>query len=279
MVQAEFARGTAPGGPYRGIGEFHLYDSANANGPVAAKLMRFADAEPAGRAGPCRRCGHRPADGACARRRPKLRLIWAHTGIGGAAARAGRGAAAALSAADGRAVLPARPDLCRRQAVSRVARPAAQVPAALPDRLRHLGQPALAVLRRADAGLPHLAGRLPPDVAAPIAWGNGATLAVSVCAEPAPLAWPRALGLSAGSAATVAWSASPWPAATGFATDTHLANGANMTMPAALLPRQRQHGAAHPARRDRCAVRAACWSTARKARTRRRTTCSSTRTA
>ena len=31
MVQAELARGTASG-PYRGIGEFHLYDSANANG-------------------------------------------------------------------------------------------------------------------------------------------------------------------------------------------------------------------------------------------------------
>jgi hypothetical protein len=38
MVQAELARGTASG-PYRGIGEFHLYESANANGPVAKKLM------------------------------------------------------------------------------------------------------------------------------------------------------------------------------------------------------------------------------------------------
>ena len=34
MVQAELTRGT-PAGPYRGLGEFHLYDSANANGPVA----------------------------------------------------------------------------------------------------------------------------------------------------------------------------------------------------------------------------------------------------
>ncbi len=33
MVQAELARGT-PAGPYQGLGEFHLYDSANANGPV-----------------------------------------------------------------------------------------------------------------------------------------------------------------------------------------------------------------------------------------------------
>jgi hypothetical protein len=37
MVQAEFARGVsgAQAGPYKGIGEFHLYNSANANGPVA----------------------------------------------------------------------------------------------------------------------------------------------------------------------------------------------------------------------------------------------------
>ena len=38
MVQTELARGTASG-PYRGIGEFHLYESANANGPVAKKLV------------------------------------------------------------------------------------------------------------------------------------------------------------------------------------------------------------------------------------------------
>jgi hypothetical protein len=42
MVQDELARGT-PAGPYRGIGEFHLYDSANANGPIAKKLMVLAE--------------------------------------------------------------------------------------------------------------------------------------------------------------------------------------------------------------------------------------------
>ena len=42
MVQAELARGTAAG-PFRGLGEFHLYDSANANGPVARKLMALAE--------------------------------------------------------------------------------------------------------------------------------------------------------------------------------------------------------------------------------------------
>ncbi len=41
MVQAELARGT-DAGPFKGIGEFHLYDSANANGPVAKKLMTLA---------------------------------------------------------------------------------------------------------------------------------------------------------------------------------------------------------------------------------------------
>ena len=42
MVQNELARGT-PAGPYQGLGEFHLYDSANANGPVARQLMALAD--------------------------------------------------------------------------------------------------------------------------------------------------------------------------------------------------------------------------------------------
>jgi hypothetical protein len=42
MVQTELARGT-PAGAYRGLGEFHLYDSANANGPVARQLMALAE--------------------------------------------------------------------------------------------------------------------------------------------------------------------------------------------------------------------------------------------
>ena len=39
MVQQQLAAGTAAG-PFRGIGEFHLYDSANADAPIAARLMR-----------------------------------------------------------------------------------------------------------------------------------------------------------------------------------------------------------------------------------------------
>ena len=82
MVLAELARGT-PAGPFRGIGEFHLYDSANAAGHVAQKLMALAesrqlvvlahvdDAAIDGLMAPT------PSGG------KKVKLIWAHTGIGG----------------------------------------------------------------------------------------------------------------------------------------------------------------------------------------------------
>ena len=82
MVQAEFTRGTARG-PYRGIGEFHLYDSSNANGPVARKLMAFAEDKQLAMlahvddAAVDLLMANAPSKG------QKLRLIWAHTGIGG----------------------------------------------------------------------------------------------------------------------------------------------------------------------------------------------------
>ena len=82
MVQSELARGTAAG-PYRGLGEFHLYDAANANGPVARKLMILAEekdlavlAHVDDRAVDLL-MAHTPSQGA------RVRLIWAHTGIGG----------------------------------------------------------------------------------------------------------------------------------------------------------------------------------------------------
>ena len=82
MVQAELARGT-PAGPYRGLGEFHLYDSANANGPVARLLMALADSR--GLAVLAHvddvaidlLMANTPSKG------QQTRLIWAHTGIGG----------------------------------------------------------------------------------------------------------------------------------------------------------------------------------------------------
>jgi hypothetical protein len=82
MVQAELARGTAAG-PYRGIGEFHLYDSANANGPVARKLMALAEEKDLAVLAHVDDTAidllmaHTPSRGA------KVRVIWAHTGIGG----------------------------------------------------------------------------------------------------------------------------------------------------------------------------------------------------
>jgi hypothetical protein len=83
MVQAELARGTAAG-PYRGLGEFHLYDAANANGPVARKLMVLAEekdlavlAHVDDRAVDLL-MAHTPSAGR------NVRLVWAHTGIGGA---------------------------------------------------------------------------------------------------------------------------------------------------------------------------------------------------
>ena len=85
MLQTELARGTAAG-PYRGLGEFHLYDRANATGPVAKKLMALA--EDKGLAVLAHvddvaidlLMANTPSKG------QKSRLIWAHTGIGGAPA-------------------------------------------------------------------------------------------------------------------------------------------------------------------------------------------------
>ena len=83
MVLAELSRGT-PVGPYRGIGEFHLYDSANANGAVAKKLMVLAEGKQlvvlahVDDAAIDLLMANTPSKG------QQLRLIWAHTGIGGA---------------------------------------------------------------------------------------------------------------------------------------------------------------------------------------------------
>jgi hypothetical protein len=82
MVQAELARGT-PAGPYRGLGEFHLYDSTNANGPVAKQLMALAEEKDLAILAHVDDeaidllMANTPSKG------QKMRLIWAHTGIGG----------------------------------------------------------------------------------------------------------------------------------------------------------------------------------------------------
>ncbi|MBC7992041.1 MAG: amidohydrolase family protein [Rhizobacter sp.] len=77
MVQRELAAGTEAG-PYRGLGEFHLYDSANADGPTAKRLMQLA--EERGLAV----LAH-VDDVAITKlfaHAPTARLIWAHSGIG-----------------------------------------------------------------------------------------------------------------------------------------------------------------------------------------------------
>jgi Amidohydrolase len=83
MVQAEYAKGTAAGA-YRGIGEFHLYESSNAKGAIAQKLMAFAEEKQlvilahVDDAAIDLLMARTPSKG------QKLKLIWAHTGIGGA---------------------------------------------------------------------------------------------------------------------------------------------------------------------------------------------------
>ena len=81
LVQTELARGTGAG-PYKGLGEFHLYDSANANGPVAPKLMQLAEKQ---QLAVLAHVDDVAIDLLMAHA-PKARLIWAHTGIGGAPA-------------------------------------------------------------------------------------------------------------------------------------------------------------------------------------------------
>ena len=83
MVLAELARGTAAG-PYRGIGEFHLYDSANAHGSVARKLMALAEEKNLVVLAHVDDVAIDLLMAATPSKGQKARLIWAHTGIGGA---------------------------------------------------------------------------------------------------------------------------------------------------------------------------------------------------
>jgi hypothetical protein len=85
MVLTELARGTASG-PFKGIGEFHLYDSANANGPVAKKLMALADDKNLAVLAHVDDVAIDLLMANTPSRGQKTPLIWAHTGIGGASA-------------------------------------------------------------------------------------------------------------------------------------------------------------------------------------------------
>ena len=82
MVLAELARGTAAG-PYKGIGEFHLYDSVDADGSIARKLMQLAEQR---RLAVLAHVDDVAIDllmAHTASQGQSVRLIWAHTGIGG----------------------------------------------------------------------------------------------------------------------------------------------------------------------------------------------------
>jgi predicted TIM-barrel fold metal-dependent hydrolase len=79
MVLRELAAGT-DAGPYRGLGEFHLYDSRNADGPTARRLMQLAEQRD------LVVLAH--VDDVAIEKlfahAPNARLVWAHTSIGGA---------------------------------------------------------------------------------------------------------------------------------------------------------------------------------------------------
>lgn len=78
MVLDLLAKGS-PAGPFRGLGEFHLYDSANADGPTAIALMKLARERGltvlahVDDVAVDKLLGHAPG----------ASLIWAHSGISG----------------------------------------------------------------------------------------------------------------------------------------------------------------------------------------------------
>ncbi|MEO6407376.1 MAG: amidohydrolase family protein [Burkholderiaceae bacterium] len=171
MVLRELEAGT-PTGPYLGLGEFHLYDSADANGPVARSLMQLAQE----RSLAVLAHVDAPAVELLLAHAPRASLIWAHTGIGGA------------PVAQVRALLERHPTLMGElsyrpgltQADGRLSAEWKALLSAYPERFligsdtwinsRWEGYEAL--MREARVWL----GDLDPSVARRIAWDNGATL-------------------------------------------------------------------------------------------------------
>jgi predicted TIM-barrel fold metal-dependent hydrolase len=170
MVLDELARGT-PAGPYRGLGEFHLYDSANAEGPVARSLMQLAQER--GLAV----LAH-VDDDAIVRlyaHAPQARIVWAHTGIGGTPADRVRELLRRHPTLMGE--LSYRPGLLEDGRLSPAWR---SLFAEFPDRFLvgsdtwvngrwQQYEPLMAEARR-------WLGELPPDIARRIAWDNAARL-------------------------------------------------------------------------------------------------------
>jgi hypothetical protein len=84
MVLSELARGTEAG-PYKGIGEFHLYDSQHANGAVAKKLMLLAEDKSLAVLAHVDDAAIDLLMANTLSKGQRAKLVWAHTGIGGAA--------------------------------------------------------------------------------------------------------------------------------------------------------------------------------------------------
>jgi hypothetical protein len=82
LVESELRRGT-PTGAYRGLGEFHLYDSADANGPTAKRLMVLAEERQLAVLAHVDDVAIDLLMANAPSRGERLRLVWAHTGIGG----------------------------------------------------------------------------------------------------------------------------------------------------------------------------------------------------
>jgi predicted TIM-barrel fold metal-dependent hydrolase len=170
MVLAELAAGTASG-PFRGLGEFHLYDSANADGPVAARLMKLARERGLAVLAHC----DEVAVDKLMVHAPGTRLIWAHTGIGGTPVARVRELLQRHPSVLGE--LSYRPGLMDNGRLSPAWREAFL---ALPERflvgsdtwINQRWQHYEALMDEARGWL----GELPAEVARRIGWGNGAAL-------------------------------------------------------------------------------------------------------
>jgi hypothetical protein len=171
LVLDELAQGTAAG-PYRGLGEFHLYESAGANGPTAKRLMLLAQE----RGLVVLAHVDDEAIDMLMAHAPKARVIWAHTGIGGVPITRVRALLNRYPALMGE--LSYRPGLTEGEGGL-----SAPWKALLTDMLERflVGSDTWvnsrwddyeALMQQARRWL----GDLPPSVARQIAWGNGARL-------------------------------------------------------------------------------------------------------
>jgi hypothetical protein len=170
MVLRELDRGT-PVGPFRGLGEFHLHDSANADGAVAIKLMKLARERGLALLAHC----DEVAVGKLMAHAPGVQLIWAHSGIGGTPV--GRVRELMGQHPSLRGELSYRPGLTANGTLAAEWR---DTFAALPERfligsdtwINQRWQQYEALMDEYRAWL----GTLPAALAERIAWGNGAAL-------------------------------------------------------------------------------------------------------